>query len=140
MQFTKYNNIENHYRSKFINTIRQYGATYGDWVCQEKVHGCLDFDTIIETKEYGKMKLGDIVSKEIECSVLSYNTNKQKEEWKPITNFSKREKTTHQWYKITTEDNKELLITGNHRVWIPSLACWRKVEDLNGDEDFLLKR
>lgn len=141
MPFTKYCSIENSYRQKEIDYIVQYGYNHPNykWSVTEKCHGCLDYNAIVVTKEHGEMKIGDIVTNKIECHVLSYNLQKGIQEWKPIIDFSKK-KDKRQWYKITLENGKTLTVTGNHRIWLPEISCWRKVEDLKGDEEILLRK
>ncbi len=39
MQFIKYSSIENSYRDKFMDIIREEGKDGGEWVVMEKVHG-----------------------------------------------------------------------------------------------------
>jgi Rnl2 family RNA ligase len=39
MQLTKYSSIENSYRDKFMDLIREEGKDGGEWVVTEKVHG-----------------------------------------------------------------------------------------------------
>ncbi|MFH1234470.1 MAG: LAGLIDADG family homing endonuclease, partial [Candidatus Diapherotrites archaeon] len=48
---------------------------------------CLPFDSKIITREYGEMEIGELVEKELECSVLSFNEKKAKVEFKPIVGY-----------------------------------------------------
>jgi intein/homing endonuclease len=45
---------------------------------------------------------------------------------------------THQWYEIELEDGRKIKITGNHNVFIPEIECYRRVDELTGDEEFLI--
>jgi DNA polymerase-3 subunit alpha len=140
MDFKKYSSIENSYRQKTIQSIFEYGFQNHEWVVSEKIHGCLDYNTIIITNEYGPKKLGDIVNQKLPCHVLTYNIEKNKEEWKRINTFSETPKGSKQWYRITLKDGKKIQITGNHYVWLPKHNCYRKVEDLVEGDEILLKK
>jgi Rnl2 family RNA ligase len=39
MDFQKYNSLENHYRTPFINKIEYEGKSGGIWIAHEKIHG-----------------------------------------------------------------------------------------------------
>ena len=57
---------------------------------EEKFDGCLDYNTEIDTLEFGKKKIGDIVENDLKCSVLSFNTSTQTKEYKPISAVKKK--------------------------------------------------
>ena len=42
-----------------------------------------------------------------------------------------------QWYKITLENGTTLNITGNDTVYLPKLKCYRRVDELDGNEEIL---
>jgi hypothetical protein len=109
---------------------------------QPKLDGCLSFDTLVTTDQ-GNIPIGEIVEKELDCKVLSYNTTTSKQEWKSILNRMKdgediNEKYT-QWYLVETESGS-LKVTGNHRVYLPELRCWRRVDELEEGDKLLLTR
>lgn len=113
-------------------------------IAQRKFDGCLDYDSVVILKSQGAIKIGDIVEKNKDGLIQTFNVKTNKIEYKKIINrfvdcYEEDESETHQWYEIEMESGRTIKLTGNHRVWIPSLKCWRKVEDLNGDEDFLIK-
>lgn len=112
---------------------------------QIKMDGCLHYDSIIELKNHGKIKIGELAKnfhlydKDL---IKSYNFKKNKIVYNKITsifiNGEDIKEKNIDWFQIETETGEILTITGNHRVWIPSLKCWRQVKDLDGSEDLLL--
>jgi hypothetical protein len=135
MEFKRYSSIENSYRTKYLQTLEEQGLTGGEWVVTEKVHGCLDKDTILDTLEHGKITIGEVVERKLSCHVKSHDDGE--EVYKKITNWSIQEDIEN-WYEIVV-DNKIILVTGNHLIYIPELKCYRKVEDLTGTENVLLE-
>ncbi|MCK9574819.1 MAG: hypothetical protein M0R51_02445 [Clostridia bacterium] len=71
--------------------------------------------------------------------VLTYNVNTELEEFQYVMNWSILDN-IGDWYELELEDGKTLILTGNHRVWLVDLQCYRKVNDLKEGDDFLLKR
>ena len=41
------------------------------------------------------------------------------------------------WFKIILENSMVILLTENHEIWLPNLSCWRRADELIGNEDFL---
>lgn len=107
---------------------------HNDIVCETKLDGCLDKDTVIDT-DLGKKTISDIVENRIQCKVKSFNFQTQIIEFTPVLNWMINQN-NFDWYEIELENGKKLKVTGNHRVWLPKLHCWRKVEDLT-EQDFL---
>lgn len=104
---------------------------------QPKLDGCLDYYTIVHTDK-GNLYIGDIVEKEIDCAVLSYNEKNKKAEFKTVLGKYKNiNSEAVKWFEVETEDGIKIKITGNHRVYLPKLKCWRRVDELT-TEDYLL--
>lgn len=103
----------------------------------EKIHGCADYDTIIETLEFGNMKIGDIVKNKVKCHVKSYNISSNEIQFNEILGYSEQE-TVNNWFSLETIDGETIKLTGNHLVWLPELNCYRAVEELKGDEILLI--
>lgn len=105
-----------------------------DWVIERKLDGCLHYDTLIETNK-GKLKIGDIVNNKIKCKVLTFNHDKQIIQYKSIKNYLKNFGEDQTWYEITTFDEKKLIVTGNHKIFVPTLNIYRRADELlEGDE------
>ncbi len=112
------------------------------WYVSRKIDGCVDYDTIVEFEDGTKMPIGYVVNNQISGSVKSYNHKTKQVEFKPILNHMKNlhdisETQPTQWYKITLENGSILNITGNDTVYLPKLRCYRRVDELNGDEEIL---
>jgi len=105
----------------------------------EKLDGCLDGDTLIETID-GIKTIKEICETKYSGKVKTFNLETQKEEFRKILGHSIKEPTTHQWFEIILKNNTKIKITGNHKVWLPELLCWRRVDELDGNEEFLLKK
>jgi len=137
LKFKKYSSIENTYRSKEIDRITEQGNSGGVWRLSEKVHGCLTWDTLVDTMEYGNLPIGKIIDEQIKCKVKSLNIDTGEFEYKRVLKYSIKEDNSD-WYEIKTNDGQILNITGSHYVWLPLLSAWRKVEDLCMTDEFLI--
>ncbi len=102
-----------------------------------KMHGCVDKDTLIETKEHGQLRIQEIVEKRLKLHIKAYDTNLNKEVWAKVDDYYFLPN-DGDWYEIELEDGSKVEITGNNPVWLPELECYRKVEDLKLN-DILLK-
>ena len=104
----------------------------------EKLEGCLDASTIVNTIEYGDLPISEIVDNKLDCHVLTYNTETNDVEMQKVLNHSVEDNNGKEWFEIELEDGRTIKLTGNHRVWLPELNCYRRVDELEGDEHFLL--
>ena len=102
-----------------------------------KVHGCVEKSTIVNTKEFGDLTIGEIVDNKINCHILARDIEKDEDVYVPIDQHYMIPN-DGDWYEIELEDGRKLTITGNNPVWLPELNCYRKVEELVGDEYLLL--
>ena len=108
---------------------------------QPKLDGCVSGDMTVITDE-GKFSLREVVEQGKGKNILSYNLSTGSIEYKPILGRFKngvdvQEGKKHTWYRIKLSNGKELKLTGNHRVYLPDLKCWRRVDELDGTEKFL---
>jgi len=112
----------------------------GNWGVQSKLNGCVSGDSLIKTKEFGYKAIKWIVENRVDCLVLSYNTQSKKQEYKKILNYFKDKESTENvvWYEIELESGEKIKITGNHLVYLPDLSCWRRVDELNGNENLMV--
>jgi len=104
--------------------------------CQAKLDGCLHEGTLVHTSE-GLIKIKDV---KVGMNVITFNVGGEVNELKEVKGVYKnavdvQEKKQPQWYKITLDSGETLTLTGNHRVWIDNLKCWRRVDELNGTEE-----
>jgi len=98
---------------------------------------CLDENTLILTVQ-GLQTIKEICESDSKTFVLSQDIETKKVSFKPVLNKIIKPNESKQWIKITLEDNTELLVTDDHKVWLPDLQCYRQVKDLT-EKDFLLK-
>lgn len=113
-----------------------------DWYASRKIDGCVSGDSIVELEDGTTLTIRKLVEDKIEKKIKSYNEKNKKVEFKKITAYIKNgidiNETFYQWYNIELENGISLKLTGNHRVYLPDLKCYRRVDELNGDEYLLL--
>lgn len=107
--------------------------------CQilEKLDGCCDETTILITED-GEKTIREICETEYTGKVLGFNHDSEKECMTNIIAHSIQEN-NNDWYELELDDGKTIKLTGNHMVWLPDLNCYRRVDKLKGNENFLLK-
>lgn len=105
-------------------------------VLTEKIHGCVEKNTIIDTL-HGPMTIGEIVEKKLSINIKAFDTITKEIVYVPIDDFYFLENDGY-WYEIETEDGTVLTITGNNPIWLPELNCYRRVDELDGTEKLLL--
>lgn len=106
----------------------------------EKLDGCLDENSIIETRD-GEKTIKEICDTKYTGKVKSLDLNENEIVWRHIKNHSIIESDDNTaWYELEIENGNKLKLTGNHRIWLPKLNCYRRVDELNGDEEILLKK
>jgi len=123
---------------KFFNHGEGHAAKI-DWNTArvlEKVDGCLHEDTLITTNE-GVKTIKEICEEKLNCKVLSYDVNNNEIVFDDIIGWSIKDN-IDDWYEITLNDETLIKLTGNHKVWLPKLNCYRQVLDLMDDDEFLL--
>lgn len=111
------------------------------WYSSRKLDGCVSGDSIVELEDGTTLTIRKLVENKIEKKIKSYNVKNKKAEFKKITAYVKNgidvNETFYQWYNIELENGVSLKLTGNHRVYLPDLKCYRRVDELNGDEYLL---
>jgi len=92
---------------------------------------CLHPDSLISMSNGTKKKIKDINEGEM---VITKNENTGEIEIKPVKEVYHNMSLDQQMYELEFENGKKLKITGNHKVML-SDGSWKKVDELNGDED-----
>jgi hypothetical protein len=105
---------------------------------RHKLDGCCDENTILFTED-GNKTIKEICDTLYVGKVLGYNHKTSQEEMVDILAHSVKSN-NNDWYELELEDGKIITLTGNHKVYLPELDCYRRVEDLIGDEVFLLSK
>lgn len=93
---------------------------------------CLSADTIVIT-ENGEKTIKEIVDTKYSGKVLSHNVLTDEDEWQHINNHSVMNN-NNDWYELELYSGKTIKVTGNHRIWLPELKCYREVRDFIGEE------
>lgn len=113
------------------------------WFVSRKIDGCLNENSIVEFEDGKKLKIKEVVENKIVGKIKCFNIKTQSIEYKEIENWMKNlsdiSDKNDKWYEITLENNKQLILTGNHRIWLPKLKCWRRIDELNGGEIILFE-
>lgn len=102
-----------------------------------KIHGCVEYSTIVETLEYGPQKIGEIVNNKTKCHILGRDIIKNEDIYIPIDNFYKIEN-DGEWYEIEMENGIKIKITGNNPVWLTKEKCYRRVDNLKVGDDLMI--
>ena len=121
---------------KFFNIEENKHTPTDKFDVYEKMDGCCHEDTILVTNE-GEKTIKEICDSNFLGKVLSYNTDNKKNEFKDILATSII-RNNGDWYEIELDDGIKIKLTGNHKIWLPELKCYRRVDELNGDELFLI--
>lgn len=106
-------------------------------VITNKLHGCVERSTLVDTLEYGKKTIGEIVDNKVECHIKAYDTETNSIVYVPIDNYY-YVPNDGEWYEIELEDGRKVTITGNNPVWLPVENLYRRVDELQGNEYVLI--
>jgi hypothetical protein len=121
---------------KFFNYGEELAANI-DWKTakiQEKVDGCLSKEVKISTDK-GLVEIKKLCEEKEDYKVLSLNHETNELEFTEIEDFSVKENDNKEWFEIEIENGRKIKITGNHKVWLKNLQCYRRVDNLKeGDE------
>ena len=123
--------------SKFFNHLEGNAAQI-DWSTakvQEKVDGCCDEDTLIKTPD-GMRSIKELCDTKYTGLVWSYDPVAQLAEWDNVVAQSALDN-NNDWYLIEFDDGSTIKLTGNHRVYLPEMDCYRCVSELKGEERVL---
>lgn len=110
-----------------------------EYSVEEKFDGCLDYDTIIMTEEFGEIEIGKIVDEDLDCKVLSYNNSSDTLEYKQVT-AKKNSGKVDNWVRITLENGDTIKITDNHWVWSETKKDYVQVKNMEEGEEILWKK
>lgn len=97
---------------------------------------CLSEDSEILTED-GIKTIKSICDNNYKGKVKSYNEIFNKIEWNSIKSHSIINN-NNDWYEIETKLGYKIKATSNHKIYIPSLKCYREIKDLNINDDILI--
>ena len=90
---------------------------------------CLSGEDTVQTPK-GIRTIKDIVDNNYRGKILSFDHSKNKEGYSSVTGVSKK-RNNFDWYLIKTLSGKNIIVTGNHLIWIDNLKCYREVRDIH---------
>jgi len=139
--FEKYTDIEN---------IKNYYNVFEDGeevVITEKIHGCLESNTMISLADGTKAKIKDIVNNKMNIEVLAMDNNGKIVPTK-ILNWWNNGKSKGNWKKIKITRNGigkgnsfgVIKCTDEHKFYNPQLNQYIEAKDLKVGDSVLLKR
>lgn len=102
----------------------------------EKLHGCVDRETIVDSLEYGETTIGKLVDGKVPIHIKGMDLATGEEVFAPVESFH-FEPDSDDWYEIELEDGTKLTITGNNPVWLPELKCYRRADELKENDTVL---
>ena len=102
----------------------------------EKVHGCVEANTIINTSN-GQFTIKEIVDKKLPVEIEAFDITTNQKIFVPIDDYYTIPN-DGDWYELELEDGKILKITGNNPVWLPELGCYREVCKLKVGDSVLI--
>jgi len=122
-------------KDKLNEWLKTHGGKY---LITEKLDGCLEENTLIETED-GEKTIKKICDSKYTGKIKSFDIFENKISWDNIVGHKIR-KNINNWYEIETEDGEKISLTGDHKIYINNLKCWRQVKDLDGTEDLLIRK
>jgi hypothetical protein len=123
---------------KFFNSGEGNAAKI-DWKTAkvlEKLDGCCHEDTILIT-EHGEMTIREICDTKYSGKILSFDLETNEVVYDEIVDYSVK-KNINNWFEIELEDGTTVKLTANHKVWLSNLECYRRVDELTEEDEFLL--
>jgi hypothetical protein len=125
---------------KFFN-VGEPNAAEVDWASAkvlQKIDGCVKDTTLIKTTN-GDVEIKEICTNPSKYQVLTYNHETNEIEANDIDAVSIKNDTNATWYELELEDSTILTVTGNHQIWCENLGCYRRVDELDGTEELIVK-
>lgn len=113
------------------------GPNKFDMIVLDEAHKCFEYNTLIQTDK-GLLKIGDIVTQDIDCCVYSYNHRRQIYEYRPL--ISKFKQTAVQLLKLTFEEDgviHTLQCTPDHLIFTKNRG-YVPASELTCEDEFLL--
>jgi len=94
---------------------------------------CIYPDAILQLKNNGRMKISDFVDSGITDDVLSYDSDTDSIEYRPVTNkFNNGD--SDEWLEIVLDDDSIIQVTPNHKIYIKNRGFVRADELILGDD------
>lgn len=108
-----------------------------DFIASYKLDGCLDEGTLLTTPN-GDISIKQLFDSNYKGEILSRDIINNRNEFVKINQWLVRENIDN-WYKITLEDDTEIIVTDNHPFWLDNFGCYRQTKDLIVGDNLLVK-
>lgn len=107
----------------------------------DEAHKCFSYDTLIDTDK-GKIKIGDIVNKQLPVKVLSRNNINGVLEYQAVTSFFKNppRDTISKIYYRKGQQYLKLECTSNHKIYVANENRYKSAGEFTGGEKMLVLR
>jgi RNA ligase (TIGR02306 family) len=139
--FKKYTDIEN---GKYYPEELLEGEQV---VVTQKLHGCLQAETMIYLADGSKRSIKDIVEQKLNIEVLGFDHETNQIRPTKILNHFNNGVTTD-WLRVQFSRKKmhggnvfgTVVCTGNHKFWNPISNCYVQARELQSDDKILISR
>ena len=112
----------------------QIGGNFPSFIRKTDQERCVEGNTVVETDD-GPKTIKEIVDTEFSGKVLSYESLINQNVWRKVVGWSEMTPQPNEWVKITTRSGKFMIVTKNHKVYLPSLDIYREARFLQcGDK------
>jgi len=138
MEFKKYSSIENSYRKKYVGYVIDHGMSGGDWVVEEKIHGCLESKTLIMLADGTSKTIASIVKEKYNGKVMGINEKGQLIPTK-IKNWFMNGMESD-WLKIFFRprvrggNQRKIICTKNHMFFDPTILKYKPISKFSSGD------
>lgn len=119
---------------EFSSTAGDLKGAFPGFAEKSDEERCISEGTPILTDK-GPIKIEELKSS---FRVLTYNEETRELTFEKVLKISSLPPVVEDWYKITLDNGESLLVTDNHRLFLPNLNCYRLARDLNLSDVLLL--
>jgi hypothetical protein len=127
--------IEDAEMKEFLHTVENLA----NMTVTEKLDGCFSGETLLETLD-GIVTIQEIVELQKDTYIKAFDHESNEVVYTKILNYSKEENKDKQWYLVEFENGESFKLTGNHKIWLPELKCYRRVDELDGTEKIMYEK
>lgn len=107
-------------------------------IAADEIHKCFDYNTHITTNK-GDLKIGDVVTKQLNVDILSYNEETKQVEYKPIKNWFENpivKPLMELEIMLTNGEHKVIKCTDDHKFFTNNRG-WVEAKDLTDEDDIV---
>jgi len=94
-------------------------------------NSCFGYNTLIDTKEFGKIPIGKIVNQKLDCNVKSYNEITKQFEYCKINDWIRLPGNNLNWKTLKTNWGGITKVTSDHEFL--TINGWQRIDNLNND-------